>query len=163
MPSAAVVVARSDIIYINNLLCGRLFALATDLQLSGLGYAPEMVKAAREINQEHIQSGASDLELGASDAMPFADATFDTVFCINVLYFWDKPADHLLEVRRVLKPRGRFFVIIITKETLEMIPFSRFGFHVYEAGASKRFSPRSHHIAPKLIRNARKSFARTST
>lgn len=112
-----------------------LFALAADLQLTGLDYAPEMVKAAKEINQEHIQSGALELALGASDAMPFPDATFDTVFCINVLYFWDMPADHIQEIQRVLKPGGRFFVIIRTKETLEMLPFSRFGFNIYKPGA----------------------------
>lgn len=110
---------------------GKILAQAPDLQVAGLDFSAEMVQAATETNQASIRSGALSLHFGSSDVMPFADASFDKIFCINVVYFWENPADHLREIKRVLKPGGRFYAIIRPKEAMERMPFTQFGFHLY--------------------------------
>jgi SAM-dependent methyltransferase len=42
--------------------------------------------------------------------LPFADATFDTVMCLEVLQYVDEPATALSEMRRVVRPNGALIV-----------------------------------------------------
>jgi SAM-dependent methyltransferase len=45
---------------------------------------------------------------GLADRLPFADSSFDLVFCDNVLEHIEDPDAVLRQVARVLKPSGRF-------------------------------------------------------
>jgi ubiquinone/menaquinone biosynthesis C-methylase UbiE len=90
-----------------------------------------MFKEAQQNNQSGIADGKLKLQLGSSDNLPFADNSFDKVFCINVVYFWDEPQKHLQEVYRVLKPGGKFYATIRTKESMDMMPFTQYGFTKY--------------------------------
>ncbi len=83
----------------------------------------------KKIIQTNIADGKLILQLGSSDKLPFADNSFDKVFCINVVYFWDEPQKHLQEISRVLKPGGKFYATIRTKESMELMPFTKYGFH----------------------------------
>jgi ubiquinone/menaquinone biosynthesis C-methylase UbiE len=109
-----------------------IFSTANNLKISGLDFSPEMVKAAADNNPSTSGTGELNLQLGSSDKIPFADNSFDKVFCINVIYFWEQPADHLKEIYRVLKPGGRFYTSIRTKETMAQMPFTNYGFNMYE-------------------------------
>lgn len=109
----------------------KLFARALDLKISGIDFSPEMVKAAREYNAKTIAAGHLSLHAGNSNRLPFPDESFDKVFCINVVYFWEQPEQHLQEIYRVLKPGGKFYAVIRDKEVMEQMPFTRFGFTFY--------------------------------
>jgi ubiquinone/menaquinone biosynthesis C-methylase UbiE len=108
-----------------------IFSVANNLKISGLDFSSEMVKAAEANNISASKSGQLTLRLGSSDNIPFPDNSFDKVFCINVIYFWEQPANHLKEIYRVLKPGGIFYASIRTKETLTQLPFSKYGFNIY--------------------------------
>ncbi|MCX6319565.1 MAG: class I SAM-dependent methyltransferase [Bacteroidetes bacterium] len=112
----------------NGLLFSKIMQAAPEVQVTGLDFSDDMVEIAHEHNREFIQQGRLFLQKGSSAAMPFADASFDIIYCINVVYFWDEPAAHLKEVLRVLKPGGRFYATIRTRESLEKMPFSNYGF-----------------------------------
>ncbi len=116
----------------NGLFMDDLSHRARGLVLHGLDFSKEMVKEATARNEKLIVSGALTLVHGASDHMPFADAAFDRVFCINVVYFWEEPARHLSEVLRVLRPQGTFTTVLRTRSAMEKLPFTRFGFTMYE-------------------------------
>lgn len=109
----------------------KIFSSGNNLSLSGLDFSPEMVKEATSNNQPAVASGNLTLKLGSSDKIPFPDNSFDKVFCINVVYFWEKPADHVKEIYRVLKPGGKFYTSIRKKESLGQMPFSKYGFAIY--------------------------------
>lgn len=116
----------------NGLFFGELSRKASGLVLHGLDFSREMVDQATVRNKDLVAAGTLSLSHGASDRMPFADAMFDHIFCINVVYFWDDPAVHLREVRRVLKPGGRFTAVLRTRSSMEKLPFTSFGFTKYE-------------------------------
>lgn len=116
----------------NGLFFGDLARLAKNLGLHGLDFSQEMVEQATARNKDLIAAGTLTLAHGPSDRMPFADASFDRIFCINVVYFWDDPAAHLREVRRVLKPGGTFTAVLRTRSSMEKLPFTPFGFTMYE-------------------------------
>lgn len=109
----------------------QIFSSADNLKISGLDFSPEMIKEATANNAETANNGALTLQLGSSDKIPFADNSFDKVFCINVIYFWERPAAHLKEIYRVLKPGGKFYTSIRTKETMAQMPFTNYGFNIY--------------------------------
>jgi SAM-dependent methyltransferase len=100
-------------------------------KLSGIDFSREMYNEAITTNEAFIGDGKLDLHFGNSDAMPFADNSFDKVYCLNVVYFWQQPQNHLKEVMRVLKPNGTFYAGIRTKESMLQLPFTQYGFTMY--------------------------------
>ncbi len=109
----------------------KIFSTANDLKISGLELSPEMIKEAIRNNPLTSTTGKLSLCAGSSDKIPFPDHSFDKVFCINVIYFWEQPAMHLKEIYRVLKPGGRFYTTIRTKESMVLMPFTKYGFNNY--------------------------------
>lgn len=110
----------------------KVFSKAASLKITGLDFSETMYHAAKVNNKLSIDSGKLSLHFGSSTAMPFADNSFDKVFCINVIYFWDEPNQHLQEIYRVLKPDGRFYATVRTKESMLRMPFTKYGFTFYE-------------------------------
>jgi ubiquinone/menaquinone biosynthesis C-methylase UbiE len=73
---------------------------ASGATVAGLDASPQMAAAAR------LRGIA--VEEGRAEAMPFAERTFDAVFS-NAALHWVRDHEAMLaEVRRVLKPGGRF-------------------------------------------------------
>lgn len=77
----------------------------------GLDLNPAMLDVARE-GAVH-RAGAAQIEYHEGDAstLPFADATFDVVYCqLGLMFFPDRIAA-LKEMHRVLRPNGRLAVM----------------------------------------------------
>ena len=73
---------------------------ASGAQVIGVDASPQMVAAAR--------ARGVKAEQGNAESLPFADRSFDAVFSNAVLH-WVRDHDTMMsEVRRVLKPGGRF-------------------------------------------------------
>jgi ubiquinone/menaquinone biosynthesis C-methylase UbiE len=66
----------------------------------GIDINPRNIALIRERLPEHV------VVEGDIEAMPFADATFSTVVCTEVLEHVPYPARALSEIRRVLRPGG---------------------------------------------------------
>lgn len=104
---------------------------AENVQICGIDYSEEMVSLANFNNRSHTDSGQLKLFLGNSDRLPFRDNQFDKVFCNMVIYFWDQPEKHLSEIHRVLKPSGKFFTGMRSRNSMLELPFTKFGFNLY--------------------------------
>ena len=61
---------------------------------------------AREAGQTHRDARTSFVA-GSAYALPVAAGTVDALLCCETLEHLERPEDALLEVRRVLRPRGR--------------------------------------------------------
>jgi len=68
-------------------------------RLTGIDVAVELLGKAR------ATGGA--VAAAAGDALPFADASFDTILCHKTLYLIESPQRLIGEFRRVLRPGGR--------------------------------------------------------
>lgn len=109
----------------------KLFSKKPGLQVRAIDLSVEMVEAAKKNNGKAIDSGKLKINQGNSAALPFDDELFDAVFCNMVIYFWEQPAEHLKEIKRVLKPGGTFYTGLRTRETMLDLPFVQFGFNLY--------------------------------
>lgn len=115
----------------NGKFFNKLFAKTRNVKIWGIDFSKDMVGMATKHNQSSIKAGKLNLQLGSSDNLPFANGSFDKVFCINVIYFWDQPEKHVSEIHRVLKPDGEFFAAIRSKETFSHLPAADYGFTLY--------------------------------
>jgi ubiquinone/menaquinone biosynthesis C-methylase UbiE len=109
----------------------KIFSKSKNLKVTGIDYSAEMLREARKKNQYMINNGSLYLLKASSSSMPLDSESFDKIFCINVIYFWDDPAEHLAEVYRVLKPGGKFYTVIRSKEMMSKAPFTKYGFTFY--------------------------------
>jgi len=78
-------------------------SVAPTVRLAGVDLNPAAVAQAR------ARLPDADLHVAAADALPYADASFDCVTCIEVLEHVpaERRRDALAEMRRVLRPGGR--------------------------------------------------------
>ncbi len=53
-----------------------------------------------------------------TEALPFEDNFFDTIICSNSFHHYFNPKKVLSEVRRVLKPGGRIYILDVTSDGL---------------------------------------------
>ena len=108
-----------------------LLAKAKKLNVAGIDYSPEMTELAKANNKKLVDSGQLKLYTGNSSQLPFEDNSFHAVFCNMVIYFWDDPSEHLIEIMRVLKPGGIFYTGMRTRQSMQKFPFTKFGFNLF--------------------------------
>jgi ubiquinone/menaquinone biosynthesis C-methylase UbiE len=84
-------------------------------RLYGSDFSPEMLEGAREF----LRGEEVVLELADHRDLPFQDGFFDSVFSINSILPESRSDIDLMmrEVRRVLKPNGRFVALLPAFET----------------------------------------------
>ncbi len=63
------------------------------------------------VNFEIVRYPSTDV-LGVAEEMPFRDACFDAVICLNVLEHVKDPFKAAREITRVLKPGGRLYCVV---------------------------------------------------
>ena len=79
------------------------------IRLTGIEFVPAMLDIAR---RRAVELGQSvDLRPGDAQALEFEDATFDTVVCTLSLCTIPDDRAAVAEVRRVLRPGGRFVAL----------------------------------------------------
>ncbi|GAA1124548.1 class I SAM-dependent methyltransferase [Nocardioides aquiterrae] len=83
--------------------------------VTGVELSPEMLAIARSRAEQ--QGVAADLREGDAHALPFADASFDTVVCCLGLCTIPDPARALAEMHRVLVPGGRLLLLDHVRST----------------------------------------------
>ncbi|MGH2516918.1 MAG: class I SAM-dependent methyltransferase [Ktedonobacterales bacterium] len=99
--------------------------------VSGLDASPEMLAVTRErIYAAHLD-GVTDVRRGDVRALPYADDSFDVVFCSYMLDLLPSSAIAvaLAELRRVLRPGGRLALVALSPGNT---PFARAFTAAYE-------------------------------
>jgi SAM-dependent methyltransferase len=92
----------------------RLASMAPAGKVFGIDYSAASVAVARETNRAGIEEGHIDIQLGTVAALPYPDKTFDLVTAVETHYYWPNLEHDVGEVKRVLKPGGRFVIIAET-------------------------------------------------
>lgn len=101
------------------------------LNYFGVDISETMKTEAERINAKYIELRTAFFALYDGTNLPFKEKTFNAVLTANTIYFWEKPAELLNEVYRVLKPGGRFTIAYGQKDFMKTLPFVKHGFQLY--------------------------------
>ncbi len=108
-----------------------IFAKANNVKYTGCDFSSTMIEEASLLNKQFVENGQAQFIECTSHSLPFKDNFFDKIFTINTLYFWENPLMDLKEIVRVLKVDGEFSIVIRPKFIMETLPFTPFGFTLY--------------------------------
>jgi SAM-dependent methyltransferase len=116
----------------NGRLLPSLMRRADDLNYVGVDVSPTMVKEAQQFNAALVAEGRAAFHLADAERLPVADASFDRILAVNVIYFWRDPTRPLAEIRRALKSDGVSVIAASAPEIATLTPNLRpeFGFHL---------------------------------
>lgn len=109
----------------------------TGLQYEGVDISESMTARAATANAAAVQQGQARFRTVASGngyvTLPFEDASFDRIFSVNTLYFWDNAPAQAAELYRVLRPSGKLTLAFADEAFMKTLPFTQYGFHLYTA------------------------------
>ncbi len=98
---------------------------------SGCDLSEEMVLQAKKLNQSFVDSEQAQFIQGNAAQLPFAENSFDKIFTVNTIYFWDNEKAVLDELKRVLKPGGSLLIALRPKHQMQQYPFIKYGFNTF--------------------------------
>lgn len=103
-----------------------------------LDNSPEMLRLARA-RLQHLAPGRIELVQGDFAALPFGEASFDTLLFHQVLHYAQSPEDVLAEAARVTRPGGRVAIVDFAPHDREELRSAqahvRLGFSGEQVGA----------------------------
>ncbi len=102
-----------------------------NLTYFGLDISETMKSEAEKYCLENNLSHKTSFQIYDGQRLPFKECTFDKIFTVNTIYFWQSPLEFLNEISRVLKPNGLFTVVFTDEETMNKLSFTEFGFTKY--------------------------------
>ncbi|WP_228448139.1 MULTISPECIES: class I SAM-dependent methyltransferase [unclassified Chryseobacterium] len=103
--------------------------LAKGLKYTGIDISETMHLESKRLNQKFQDQ--ADFILYEGKKLPFADKTFDKIFTVNTVYFWEDPVGFLNEIYRVLKDEGSFVLTFGQRDFMEKLPFTAYNFKLY--------------------------------
>ena len=104
---------------------------AENLKYYGLEMSELMFQEARQINRNFVSQKQALFSLYDGNKIPFEEDSFDKIFTVNTIYFWQEPEKLLLEIYRVLRPNGNFCLTFAEEDFMKKLPFTQFEFELY--------------------------------
>ena len=89
----------------------RLLKRSNGSRVYGIDISEESVAKARKVNDALLGKRVFVTQ-GSAEKLPYDDGLFDLVTAVETVYFWPNLPDCLQEVYRVLKPGGRFAIMV---------------------------------------------------
>lgn len=94
----------------------RLLKRSKGAQVHGIDISEESVAKARKVNANDLDRQVFVTQ-GSAEKLPYEDNKFDLVTAVETVYFWPDLPNCLKEVRRVVKPGGRFAIMVEVLES----------------------------------------------
>lgn len=116
----------------NGLHIKYLFEKNPNINYTGIDISELMIQEATDLNSEFTKNGKVIFELTNGEIIEKENNSFNAIFTVNTLYFWKNPKEYLQELYRVLKNEGQLILGFVPKSTMEKIPFTKYGFELYD-------------------------------
>lgn len=115
--------------------------LRAGARVTAIDHSPLMVATVRRRFRPEIDAGRVVAHQADFAALPIVGNRIDAVLAVNTLYFWHQPDGIVAELRRVLRPGGRFVAYVTDAATMVRWGLDRTGTHrLYDAAALHRIA-----------------------
>lgn len=121
---------------------------AQNIKYIGIDISETMHNEARKLNEPFKDK--ADFVLYEGEKLPFEDKIFDKIFTVNTVYFWKNPVQYFNEIYRVLKDNGTFILTFGQRDFMEKLPFTQFGFTLYNTDEMEETVSQSHFKRMKI-------------
>lgn len=101
-------------------------------KIVGIEISEDMISLATKRNQDAVDAGEAEFLKADIQSLPFADHSFDKLYTINTVCFWQDIEKAFAEIKRVLKPNGLFVNTFYMKEHLEKLMITKYDFKKYD-------------------------------
>ncbi|MBO7138444.1 MAG: class I SAM-dependent methyltransferase [Bacteroidaceae bacterium] len=89
----------------------RLLKRSDGSRVYGIDISEESVTKAKKVNEKVLDKQVF-VQQGSAESLPYEDEKFDLVTAVETVYFWPNLPGCFAEVLRVLKPGGRFAIMV---------------------------------------------------
>jgi len=120
-----------------------LFEQAEKLKYYGLEMSELMFQEGRQINRNFVSQKQAFFSIYDGNTIPFEDGSFDKIFTVNTIYFWQKPEELLSEIYRVLKSNGTFCLTFAEEDFMKTLPFTQYEFELYSTQKAQELIKKS--------------------
>ena len=120
-----------DIGFGNGFLIKNIFKKNIPVIVYGIEISNDMLNKVSKAEKQNISNGKLNLLLENINKTSFENNTFDKICTINTIYFWDNLEVCFSEIKRILKPNGIFLNTIYSKEYLDKLIYTKYGFNKY--------------------------------
>ncbi len=120
-----------DIGFGNGYLINKLLKNNIPIKIFGIEISNDMINNVSKKYKQFIENGYLKLCLENIENTSFNNETFDKIYTINTIYFWNDLEKCFSEIKRILKPNGIFLNAIYTKEYLDKIIYTKYGFNKF--------------------------------
>jgi len=108
-----------------------IFDQGENIKYYGLEMSELMFQEARQINRNYVSQKQAFFSIYEGNTIPFEDDSFNKVFTVNTIYFWQEPEKLLSEIYRVLQPKGILCITFAEESFMKQLPFTQFEFEIY--------------------------------
>lgn len=116
---------------------------ATNISYNGLEISELMKTEAEIINQDLASKHNINFDLYDGLNLPYSHGTFNKVFTVNTLYFWQEPLEFLNQIYDVLQPKGYCVITFALKDFMKTLPFVGDYFKLYSESDMKDLAEKS--------------------
>ena len=97
------------------------FAKKYDCTFQGIDFSRLMYKKALKLNHENIARGKVILQCADFDNYSFENDSYDCIYFLNVIYFWDEIYSRLKKIYSILKKNGKVIIFMADAECFKDI------------------------------------------
>ncbi|MCC9063005.1 class I SAM-dependent methyltransferase [Flavobacterium piscisymbiosum] len=120
-----------------------IFEQAENIKYYGLEMSELMFQEARQTNRNYVSQKQAFFSIYDGNTIPFEDNSFNKVFTVNTIYFWQEPEKLLSEIYRVLQSKGILCITFAEESFMKQLPFTQFEFELYSTEKAEKLIEKS--------------------